>query len=140
MAGDRPPRGQGANGLESRTPHGATWLGPACSVLPCQPRDSQRPTPGAGPRRPAQAGAAAATTEVDQSTTFVGLTTCLLIPSSLGARPEGQPDELGQVQDRQAELTAGGLGGQRLLQVEVEVAQRAGDDQAVGVGVDRVAE
>ena len=28
----------------------------------------------------------------------------------------------------------------RLLQVEVEVAQRAGRDEAVGVGVDRVAE
>ena len=32
------------------------------------------------------------------------------------------------------------LFGERLLQVEVQVAQRAGGDEAVGVGVDRVAE
>ena len=53
---------------------------------------------------------------------------------------EGQADELGEVQDRQPEVAAGDALGQRLLQVEVEVAQRARRDEAVGVGVDRVAD
>jgi hypothetical protein len=43
------------------------------------------------------------------------------------------------VQDRHVELAADDALGQRLLQVEVEVAQRARRHEAVGVGVDRVA-
>ena len=38
------------------------------------------------------------------------------------------------------ELAPDGALGQRLLEVEVQVAQRARRDEAVGVGVDRVAE
>jgi hypothetical protein len=63
-----------------------------------------------------------------------------LHPQLLGLQPEGEPDELGEVQDRHVELAADDALGQRLLEVEVEVAQRAGRDQAVGVGVDRVAQ
>ena len=72
--------------------------------------------------------------------TDVGFTTCLPKPSSFGVEPEGEADELRQVQHRHAELAAGEPLGERLLEVEVEVAQRARRDQAVGLGVDRVAE
>lgn len=41
-------------------------------------------------------GQAAATTELDQSTTEVGLTTCLLIPSSLGDSPRARPTSCGR--------------------------------------------
>ena len=41
-----------------------------------------------------------ATTEVDQSITDVGLTTCLLRPELLRVEPEGEADELREVQDR----------------------------------------
>ena len=58
----------------------------------------------------------------------------------LGLEAEGEADELGQVQDRHVELAAHRALGQRLLEVEVEVAQRARRHQAVGVGVDGVAE
>ena len=81
-----------------------------------------------------------ATTDVVQSITEVGLTTWRCMPELLGVEPEGQPDELGEVQDRHVELAARRALGQRLLEVEVEVAQRARRDEAVGVGVDRVAE
>jgi hypothetical protein len=47
---------------------------------------------------------------------------------------------LGQVQDRHLQLAPDRLRSERLLQVEVEVAQRARRDEAVRLGVDRVAE
>jgi hypothetical protein len=72
--------------------------------------------------------------------TEVGLTTWRARPSSFGFRPRARPDELRQVQDRQAEVAADRPLGERLLQVEVEVAQRARRDEAVGLGVDRVAD
>ena len=84
--------------------------------------------------------AAAPTTDVDQSITEVGLTTWRLQAELLGLQPERQADQLGQVQDRHVQLAADDVFGERLLQVEVQVAQRAGRHQAVGVGVDRVAE
>ena len=87
----------------------------------------------------AQAGAPA-TTALVQSITDVGLTTWRWRPSSLGFEPEGEAEELGEVQDRQVQLAADDLLGQRLLEVEVEVAQRARRDEAVGLGVDGVAE
>ena len=62
------------------------------------------------------------------------------MPSSLGSKPERQPDELRQVQDGQAEVAADDLGGVGLLEVEVQVAQRARRDERVGAGVDRVAD
>ena len=81
-----------------------------------------------------------ATTDVDQSITDDGLTTCLFMPSSFGLEPEGEPEELRQVQDRHVQRPADDAGGQRLLEVQVQVAQRARRDQAVGLGVHRVAE
>ena len=65
-------------------------------------------------------------------------TTCLPMPSSLGSRPSARPDHLRQVQDRDAEVALHELLRGRLLQVEVQVAERAGRDEAVGAGVDRV--
>ena len=53
---------------------------------------------------------------------------------------ERQADELRQVQDREAEVAVDDLGRLGLLHVEVEVAERAGGDQAVGAGVERVAD
>ena len=61
-------------------------------------------------------------------------------PSCLGVEAERQADELGQVQDRHLQLAPDDRLGDRLLEVEVEVAQRAGRDDAVGLGVDGVAE
>src|SRR6476646_5446953 len=58
----------------------------------------------------------------------------------LEVEPQRDPDQLREVQDRHAERAPDDLLGTGLLEVEVEVAQRAGRDQAVGVGVDRVAE
>ena len=57
--------------------------------------------------------------------TLVGLTTWRCMPSSFGLQAEGEADELGQVQDRHVQLAADRALGQRLLEVEVEVAQRA---------------
>src|SRR5919202_5978378 len=62
-----------------------------------------------------------------------------LQPELLWLQPQGEPDELRQMQDGHLQLAPDDALGQRLLQIEVEVAQRAGRDQAVGVGVDRVA-
>src|SRR5947207_5637770 len=53
---------------------------------------------------------------------------------------ECQADELGEVQDRHVEVAADDFLGQRLLQVEVQVAERAGGHEAVRLGVHRVAE
>ena len=53
---------------------------------------------------------------------------------------EREADELRQVQDREAEVAVDDLGRLGLLHVEVEVAERAGGDQAVGAGVERVAD
>ena len=83
---------------------------------------------------------AAATTEVDQSITDVGRTTCLFIPSSLGDSPSASPTSWGRCSTGSPSSRPTDLGRRRLLEVEVEVAQRARDDQAVGLGVDRVAE
>ena len=44
------------------------------------------------------------------------------------------------MQHRDVSVAADRALGQRLLEVEVEVAQRARRDEAVGLGVDRVAE
>ena len=83
---------------------------------------------------------APATTDADQSITDVGLTTCLLIPAPWGRAP-GPGRAAGAGAARAGPSSRPDLlGRQRLLQVEVEVAQRAGHHQAVGVGVDRVAE
>ena len=75
-----------------------------------------------------------------QSITVVGLTTCRARPELVRVQAEGEADELGEVEDRQPEVAAGVALGQRLLEVEVQVAQRARRDEAVGLGVDRVAE
>jgi hypothetical protein len=61
-------------------------------------------------------------------------------PELAGSQPEREPDELREVEHRQAEVAPDRLGGERLLEVEVEVAKRARGDQAVGVRVDRVAD
>src|SRR4051794_8711350 len=63
-----------------------------------------------------------------------GLDDVALHPELLGLEPEGEAEELRQVEDRHVELTADGALGERLLQVEVEVAQRARRHEAVGVG------
>ena len=60
-----------------------------------------------------QAGALSATTELDQSMTEVGRTTCLLIPSSLGSSPSARPTSWGR--HRQTQLTAGGLARRRVV-------------------------
>ena len=52
------------------------------------------------------------------------------MPSSFGLEAEREADQLGQVQHRQAEVAVHDLRGVRLLQVEVEVAERAGRDEA----------
>ena len=72
--------------------------------------------------------------------TDVGLTTWRCIPSSLGSRPSARPTSCGRCSTGMSSVAADDALGQRLLEVEVEVAQRARRDQAVGVGVDRVAE
>src|SRR5919198_3490694 len=58
----------------------------------------------------------------------------------LWVEPEGEADELGQVEHGEAELAPDHALGQRLLKVEVQVAERARRHQAVGVGVDGVAQ
>ncbi len=65
---------------------------------------------------------------------------CFGMPELLRLQAERQADELRQVQDGEAEVAADDLGGLRLLHVEVQVAERAGRDEAVGAGVDRVAD
>ena len=57
-----------------------------------------------------------------------------------GVEAEREADELGEVQDRHLQLAPDDRLGDRLLEVEVEVAQRARRDDAVGLGVDGVAE
>src|SRR3954447_17692892 len=64
----------------------------------------------------------------------------LLHPELLGLEAERQADELGEMEDGQAEIAVDDLGCLRLLHVQIEVAERAGRDQAIGVGVDRVAD
>ena len=81
-----------------------------------------------------------ATTLSVQSITVVGLTMWRPKPSSLGREAEREADELGQVQHRHLQLAPDDGLGERLLEVEVEVAQRAGRDDAVRLGVDGVAE
>ena len=61
-------------------------------------------------------------------------------PSCLGLGAEREADELRQVQDGEAEVAVDDLGRLGLLHVEVEVAERAGGDEAVGAGVERVAD
>ena len=61
-------------------------------------------------------------------------------PELLRLEAERQPDQLGQVQDREPEVVVDDLRRLGLLHVEVEVAERAGGHQAVGVGVERVAD
>ena len=61
-------------------------------------------------------------------------------PELLRRQTKRQADQLGEMQDRELKLTADDPLGDRLLQIEVQVAQRAGDDQAVGVGVLGVAQ
>ena len=61
-------------------------------------------------------------------------------PSSLGSSPRARPNQLGEMQDRHVELAADDAFGDRLLEVEVQVAQGARRHEAVGVGVDGVAE
>ena len=61
-------------------------------------------------------------------------------PQLLRLGAERQADQLRQVQDGEAEVAVDDLGRLGLLHVEVEVAERAGGDEAVGAGVDRVAD
>ena len=56
----------------------------------------------------------------------------------LGLQPKGQPNHLGKVQHGEAEVALDVLGGGGLLQVEVEVAERAGRDQAIRARVEGV--
>src|SRR5512132_1229799 len=51
---------------------------------------------------------------------------------------QGEADELGEVENRQPQVPIHDLRRLGLLHVEVEVAERARGDQAVGIGVDRV--
>src|SRR5262245_52630425 len=53
---------------------------------------------------------------------------------------EGQADELGEMEDRQSEIPIDGLGGLGLLQIEIEVTERARRDQAIRAGVERIAD
>ena len=62
------------------------------------------------------------------------------MPSSFGSKPSARPDELGKVQHRQAEVAVDDLRGVGLLEVEVQVAERAGRHERVRLGVDRVAD
>jgi hypothetical protein len=87
-------------------------------------------------RRPLQR----ATTDVDQSITRLRLDDVTSEAELLRRQPEREADELGEVEHRHAELATDDAGGERLLQVEVQMAERARRDDAVGVGVDRVAE
>ena len=64
----------------------------------------------------------------------------LVHPELLGLESEREADELRQVQHRHVQRAADDLLGQRLLEVQVEVAERARRDQAVRVRVGRVAE
>ena len=59
----------------------------------------------------------------------------LVHPELLRLEAERQPDGLGQVQHRDAEVALHELGGRGLLQVEVQVAERAGRDEGVGARV-----
>src|SRR6185503_13375153 len=71
----------------------------------------------------------------------VGRAHDVLVHSQLLRREaERKADELREVQDRQSEIAADGGGGVRLLQVEVQVAQRARSDERVRTLVDRVAD
>ena len=106
-------------------------------AVPGEARRADRGGPGVA--RYAALGTPA-TTEVDQSITDVGLTTCLLSPSSFGSSPSARPTSCGRCSTGMPERPPDDLLGQRLLQVEVEVAQRARRHEAVGVRVDRVAE
>ena len=127
----RPPSTRRAPARRSRPAAPAAPGSPRAVVPPGRRYDAV----GAGPATPTPA-----TTDVDQSITDVGLTTCLLIPSSFGLEPEGEADELRQVEHRHPEVAADDLLGARLLQIQVQMAERARRDEAVGVGVDRVAE
>ena len=61
-------------------------------------------------------------------------------PELLRLEAERQADQLRQVEDREPEVAADHLRRLRLLKVEVQVAERARRHQAVGAGVDRVAD
>ncbi len=84
--------------------------------------------------------AAAPTTDTDQSITEVGLHHVAREPELLGLQAERQAHELGQMEHRHVQLAPDHFLGQRLLHVQVQVAQRAGRHQAVGLGVQGVAE
>ena len=107
----------GACAAMSRAPAGAVDVRRAwttCARAPGSQRRADRRScwSAIGPaRRPPEGGpgpqaGAPATTEADQSTTDVGLTTCLLIPSSLGSRPSASPTSWGRSWHRQPELAA----------------------------------
>src|SRR5829696_22782 len=61
-------------------------------------------------------------------------------PALLRLQAEREPDHLRQVQHRDPEVALDIAARRRLLQVEVEVAERARRDEAVGARVDRVGE
>src|SRR3954452_7113205 len=69
-----------------------------------------------------------------------GLDDVALHPELVRIEAEGEPEELREVEDRHVELAADRALGQRLLEVEVQVAQRARRHEAIRVRVDRVAE
>ena len=81
-----------------------------------------------------------ATTALVQSMTAVGLTTWRARPSSFGSRPKARPTSWGRCRTGRPRSRPASALGQRLLQIEVQVAQRARRDEAVGLGVDRVAD
>src|SRR3954451_879663 len=64
----------------------------------------------------------------------------LLHPELLGLEAERQADELGEMKDGKTEIAVDDLGCLRLLHVQIEVAERTGRDQTIGVRVDRVAD
>ena len=103
------------------------------------PAGSAAAAAGVGATTPPPRRAATTTSSV-QSITVVGSHDVAAEAELLGGEPEREADELGEVQDRHLQLAADDGLGQRLLEVEVQMAERAGRHDAVGVGVDRVAE
>ena len=104
---------------ETRTALDATWKKLTEPYAPgrLKPASAQR-----GPPRPSRSRRCA----------------CSSPAPSARRRAPGRP--AGEMQDGEAEVAVDDLGRLGLLHVEVEVAERAGGDEAVGAGVDRVAD
>src|SRR5690242_18310301 len=102
----------------------------------------ETPTPAtrlSAPSSPARSTAFSGGCQLrDLALHVAGLDDVLVHPELLGLEAERQPHELREVQHRHPEVALHELGGVRLLEVEIEVAQRARRDHAVRVRVDRV--